>query len=270
VRLPAAVLAVTGLALLAAGCGGSKKPSPAGATTAGGDAAATVRAAEAKTSQAGSDHLALVADVSIPGQHAHLSGVGDFDTASSRGSMTLSMGLAGAQVQLDEVLDGQTVYVSSDLLSAVLPSGKRWLKVDLATAGSTFGIDASALNSQDPTALLAQTKALVDVTTVGTAIVGGVSTTRYHGRIDPAKLPAANRKLIEQTHAKLSSFDVWVGDDGYVHRVRAVGSATSNGKNAKTIVTATLSKFGETVSVSVPGASQSVDASKLQIPGLSG
>ena len=83
-----------------------------------------------------------------------------------------------------------------------------------------------------------------------------------------AKLPAATAAALKATGATFGPVDVWVGSDGYVHRVRVPTSGSASGQTAKTTLTMTLSGFGGQVRVSVPPASQTVDASKVSIPGL--
>jgi len=259
-----AVVALTLAVLPLAACGSK---SSSGTTTT--SAPAAVEDAARKTIDAGTEHLAVKAAANSGGQVVTLTGTGDFDSKQSRGKLHASVGLGGVQTAIDEVLDGTTAYVSSTLLNAFLPAGKSWLKIDLSTAGKALGIDTNVLRLQDPGYALAQLKALQRVHEVGTATVGGVQTTRYRGTIDAAKLPQASADALSKSGTKLGPVDVWVGDDGYVHRER-VTTITSAGKNAKTVVSTTLSKFGEPVLVSVPADSETVDASTVTIPGLGG
>lgn len=263
----AAVLAIP---LLAAACGGSKQDA-AGTTTAAASPGPVIRAAAAKTAKAGGEHVVISARTAASGQIVSISGSGDFDSVKRLGKLHASFGLGGVQTTLDEVLDGTTVYVSSQLFSTFLPAGKTWLKIDLAAAGKTLGVDTSVLAAQDPTEALSQLKALTNVKQVGAATIGGVETTHYRGAIDASKLPAGSSSLLGQTGASVGPVDVWVGVDGYVHRVRVTSkTAAGTGNVAKTVLTTTLSKFGEGVLVAVPPASETVDASKLSIPGLTG
>lgn len=262
-----------GVALLvlpvgAAACGGGSggKGSSTGVTS----AASAVQAAVAKTAKAGGEHAVLTASVAAAGQSVKLSGSGDFDSVKHLGKLQASMSLGGVDTKIDEVLSGSKIYVSSPLFSAVLPAGKTWLKVDLANPPKSLGTYASALGTQDPAAALAQLKALSGVKETGSQTIGGVDTTRYRGTIDIAKLPAETAAAVQASGATFGPVDVWVGSDGYVHRVRVPTSAGAAGQTAKTTLTMTLSRFGTGVSVSVPPASQTVDASKVSIPGLGG
>lgn len=269
-RRAAAAAAVLALPLVAAACGGSGKKTSTETTTSAAPAGTVIGDAVAKTLKAGSEHVVLRADVAAGGQHVGLSGSGDFDTAKRTGTMHATFSLGGIQTGADEVLNGSTVYVSSPFFSAMLPAGKKWLTLDLAKAGSTLGPDASALTAQDPASALAQLKALTGVTEVGSPDVNGTPTTHYRGRIDVSKLPASSAALVQSTGASFGPADVWVGDDGYVHRVRIVTNASQGGQKTKTTVTMTLSGYGAAVSVTVPPASETVDASSVTIPGLTG
>jgi hypothetical protein len=264
----AGLLTVAVLTVSLTACGSSKKP--AATTTASENAAPAVRDAVAKTVRAGSEHAVLSAAVNAGGNAVRLAGKGDFDSAKRTGSLHASFAVGGLQSTVDEVLDGQTVYVSSPFFSTVLPAGKTWLKLDLATAEKTLGANASALTSQDPTAALGQLRALTGLRQTGTATIDGVQTTRYRGRIDPSRLPAATRSLVAKSGTGFGPVDVWVGADGYVHRVRVATTAGAGGQKARTVVTMTLSKYGEPVQTSVPPATATVDASTVKIPGLGG
>jgi LppX_LprAFG lipoprotein len=250
----------------AAACGGSGK----GSSTSTGDAASAVQAAVAKTAKAGGEHAVLTASVGAAGQSVKLSGAGDFDSAKHVGKLHASISLGGVDTEIDEVLSGSTIYVSSPLFAALLPAGKTWLKVDLANPPASLGAYASALGTQDPAAALAQLKALTGVKATGTQTIGGVDATRYRGTVDVAKLPASTATAMQSAGVTFGPVDVWVGSDGYVHRVRVPTSASAGGQAAKTTLTMTLSHFGGGVSVSVPPASQTADASKVSIPGLGG
>jgi LppX_LprAFG lipoprotein len=268
-RRAATAAAVLAIPLAAAACGSSAKKTTTAATTPAA-LGATVQAAVAKTAKAGSEHVVVTAKVATGGQSVSLAGHGDFDTAKRLGSMQASFSLGGASVALQEVQSGTTIYVSSPFFAAMLPSGKSWLKLDLASAAKTLGANASALTAQDPSSALAQLEALTGVTQVGSQLVAGVSTTHYRGTIDVAKLPAASSALVKSTGATFGPVDVWVGDDGYVHRVRVTTTASAGGQSTKTTLTMTLSDFGLGVIATVPPASQTEDASKVQIPGLTG
>ena len=92
---------------------------------------------------------------------------------------------------------------------------------------------------------------------LGTEQIGGVDTTHYRGR------------LAATAGATAGPFDVWVGkDDGYVRRMQfATGAA---GSTPSTHLTMDLSDFGKDVTITVPSAAETADATTLNIPGLGG
>jgi hypothetical protein len=264
----ALALSVLSMTLLVAACGSKHKT--ATTTTTPAKAAPAVQQAVSKTISAGGEHATISATVKASGQTVGVSGSGDFSSQTHRGKLTIQLALGGIQTTADEVLDGTTVYLTSPLFQTVLPAGKKWLKLDLQSAGKTFGVDASALTSQDPTAALEQLKALKDVREVGTSSLTGTTLTHYRGTIDVSKLPAATQTALTASGASFGAVDVWVGGDGYVHKVRVVNNAKTNGGTASTTLATTLSDFGKKVDVSVPSDAETVDASKLAIPGLTG
>ncbi|HLY95161.1 MAG TPA: DUF2092 domain-containing protein [Gaiellaceae bacterium] len=233
----ALVLLAVPLVLVA--CGGSKK------TVSTSSALSAVEAAAVKTVQAGSSHVSLTASAAASGQNISLTGNGAFDTKSRRGMMHVDLSAGTLTAALDEVLVGTSAYIRSPLLTAALPPGKKWLKIDLAKAGKAAGFNLSLLASQDPGQALSYLRSLKSVTVVGKETVGGSSTTHYHGV------------------ASGSTYDAWVGDDGYVHQVRVVTTA-----GAKVTATTVLSDFGTAVKVTVPPAAQSYATNS--IPGLGG
>jgi LppX/LprAFG-like lipoprotein len=244
------VLVLLPVGLVACG-GGSKHTTTGTPQTAVEDAAL-------KTQQAGSEHLGLSATADAAGQQVAITGTGDFDTKRHLGSLHVDLNAGGINATLDEVLDGNILYVKSPLLAAAIPHGKTWFKVDLAKAGKAGGVDLSQLTAQDPAQALNYLRSLKGATKIGTEQVGGTSTTHYRAQVDTAKLSAAAAAQVGD-----ATYDVWVGDDGYIHRVRVT---TTSG--AKVTATSDLSDFGTAVKVKVPSAAQSYATTK--IPGLGG
>jgi hypothetical protein len=231
------------LVLPLAACGGGSKSSSTGTTPI--DA---VKAAAKKTYAAGSEAMSLSANVAAVGQSVELSGRGAFDTKARKGSATLAVHAGPISTTVNEVLSGTAVYLKSPLLAANLPAGKTWVKLDLAKVHLS-GVDLQSLLAQDPGAQLKTLESLKSAKKVGTDQLGGVSTTHY---------------TVQTTQKTLPAYDVWVGEDGYIHRVR-VDEATP-----KVSVTVDLSKFGQTVTSKVPPASDVYAARNGSIPGLGG
>jgi hypothetical protein len=244
--------------LAAAACGGGKSGS---ATTAAlpDDPPAAVNGAARKTTQIGSEHVKLSGRVVATGQKITFAGSGELDTKARLGSMSVDFSAGGVNSTLDEVSHGTEVYVKADLLTAMLPAGKTWVKLDLAKVAKSAGVGLSSFLSQDPVQALTQLQSLRGVAKVGETQLDGVSTTHYRGRIDLAVLTGTRM-------VGTGRYEVWIGGDGYVHRVKAIvmtGGTTST-------VTSDLSAFGEPVSVKLPPASETFDGSNSNIPGLGG
>jgi len=261
-RRLAVALVLLSLPLAAAACGGSSK-SKAPSASGGAAAIGVITSAASKTASAGSEHVALTAGGKASGQQLAVTGSGDFDNANHVGSLHVDFSAAGISASIDAVLSKTDMYLKSSLFAALLPVGKSWLKLDLTKAAAAQGLNLNTLLSQDPTQSLSALQSLTGATKVGTEEVGGVSTTHYRARIDVSKLPSAARATQPGT------YDVWIGGDGYVYRVRT-RIATGSGSQ-KTVVTLTtdLSGFGKKVSVTVPPAAQTV-TSNGSLPGLGG
>jgi hypothetical protein len=262
-----AALLLLPLALVLAACGGSGGSKPAASANTGSGQSPQVDASYVNTAIAKSGktpmHAVVSGTVSASGQRVSMSGSADVDPKSRLGTMHMQMGLAGQQIPLEEVLDGSTVYASSEFFSSFLPSGKKWLKLTVSSA-SSLGAAGFALTSQP-----GSVPPLKDVRKVGTATIGGVQTTEYAGSVDETKLSRAEKAALARTHAVFGAVDVWVGADGYVHKVRVVTTSSAGGKKASIVVISTMSNYGEKVHVTVPPASQTLDAAKLDIPGFS-
>ena len=161
---------------------------------------------------------------------------------------------------MDVVLSGDKVYLRSPLFSLLLPTGKTWIELDLSKGATAGGIDLGSLLAQDPTQALDALQSLSAVTEVGTVQVGGVSATHYTATI----------KMTSNSAKVGGVYDVWVGDDGYIHRVRTIVAGSSGSVSGAVHATSTLSDFGEPVTVTVPPASQTVVSTNGSIPGLGG
>ena len=105
------------------------------------------------------------------------------------------------------------------------------------------------------------------VETVGKETVDGVSTTHYRATIDLAKA-AANFGSTGQealshllAHGAPSSIpvDVWIGDDGLVHKLTIDQSADGGHVG----LTLEISDYGTPVTVTAPPAGDTLDATSL-------
>ena len=176
---------------------------------------------------------------------------------------------------LTDTSDGFVLYARFPFLTAFLPDGKTWVKVDLEkAAASAKGVDLSQLlqaSRGNPADMLAALVRSDRSKELGRERVDGVDTTHYRTTVDPkeavlAKLSGKTREQVEQLLAQAQAgqmpVDVWVGDDGLVRRLRAdLPAVTAGGKSVGGgTFTEDLSGYGDPISVSLPPASQVVDA----------
>lgn len=266
-RRVAILLVLAPLALAACGSGGGSNTSSGAKLS---PAAYVVKAAK-KSSTAPSEHIKLQAATTVQGQKVDITGSGDFDNTSHQGAMTAQAMVSGINLQIDEILDGTTIYLKSPLFAAALPAGKTWLKLDLEKVGKTKGIDFSALMSQDPNQTFAQLQASGQVTDVGDETLYGEPVTHYRGQIDVSKLPQG-AKVEAFTKARYGPYNVWIGkNDGYVHQISLSYSYVTPGAGRQTAtMTTTFSDFGKTVTVNVPSDADVVDATGKTIQKLGG
>ncbi|HLY87108.1 MAG TPA: hypothetical protein VKO84_11480 [Gaiellaceae bacterium] len=260
-RLPLVLLAAP-LALVA--CGGSSSSSQSKL-----EPVSYVRHAARVTASTPSEHVTTSVTLGVGPVNVSLAGAGDYSNTAHTGVFAMRMSLLGKNTKVNEIEDGTTIYVSSPLFAKSLPAGKTWLKLELASLGKSSGIDFASLLDRSPTQALQQLQAAGTLTRVGAGTIDGAATTHYRVQnLDVSKLPQG---------AKLESFgrytygpiDVWIGNtSGYVYRETLPFTFSSSGQSGSASIHADFSKFGEKVHVTVPPASETVNASTL--PGLGG
>jgi hypothetical protein len=269
-----AALALLCLALAAAACGGSSTASTSGTDTSSNSAQSAVASAGSKSSGAGSAKASFKADFTGV-TSGTMTGEGEF--SQREGHLTLDMsglgdGLFGG---------GQAELVFSDLVYYMklpsgsglpLPPGKEWVKLDLKKLGESTGLDLgqlTQLSQSDPSQALDFLQgASDDFHEVGTEDVRGAPTTHYAGTIDlakaaenaPADIAEQYRKLAELAPSSEVPMDVWVGEDGYVHKLRFEQKLT---EGASMTMEEELYDFGANVDVSAPPEDQVVDLTQF-------
>lgn len=160
------------------------------------------------------------------------------------------------------ILLGQTAYVKVDLLSKLVGGGKPWIKIDLAKAGQSAGVDvgqflsqAQQMDLQSSVKMLTTSK---DVTKVGNETVGGVDTTHYKGTFTVAEAvkqltPEMQQKLQGQlADVKDMKFDAWIDGQNLPRKVEMNGGATEGTFK----LTSLFSTFNEAAEVAAPPADQ--------------
>jgi hypothetical protein len=169
------------------------------------------------------------------------------------------------------------IYANAPALSAMIPGGATWVRLDLETLGKSFGVDLGQIlgqGYQTPGNALDLLKSVGSVQTVGTEIVDGVSTTHYTANIDPTKVATQVASAIGGTIGQKINdavanasaapaaipVDVWIGDDGLVHRVVLDLSGKDGGALHAQF---DISDYGTPVTVTAPASSDVFDATGL-------
>ena len=267
--LPLALL----LALAASACGGETGGNSA-VSGSSSSAQSAVASAGQKSSDAGSARASFTANFS-GATSGTMTGEGEF--SDREGHLTLDMSDLGGGA----FGDGTAELTFSDLVYYMklpqgtglpLPPGKEWFKIDLKQLGQTQGLDLEQLTQlfqSDPSQALDFLQgASDDFHEVGMEDVRGQQTTHYAGTIDlnkvaenaPADLAEQYKKLAEAAPSPTVPMDVWIGDDGYVHKLRfeqklAAGSSMTMEEE--------LYDWGTDVNVTVPSDDEVVDLTQL-------
>jgi hypothetical protein len=295
-----ALVALTALALLVAGCGGSSASAPAPVLT----ELTSVASASAQTESA-SFELTLAS--SFGEQDLTIGASGAFDSASDRARLNFDMsalaellGGFGAAFgakpgdlegfddpekwQLEALQDGRIVYLRFPLIASELPEGKEWIKVDVDALAQMKGVELDleqlgSFGATDPLSILEALEAVSGpLETVGREEIRGTDTTHYRTTLDPAKL-AAQAEAAGATEDVLGSFkdalaqadlasvplDVWVDDAGLLRRMEIDVAMTQGGLGGGTSMRLTFDLFdyGAEVDVEPPPADLVVDAATL-------
>src|SRR4029079_19273696 len=126
----------------------------------GGDTLALDPVAQAAdaTTKAGSEHVEFVGLSTVQGQQIRMTGSGDFGNNPQLGRMTLRFDAGGKTGELTEITKGWRIYMTSPLFDSRLPSGKKWLSLDLQKAGKSAGLDFGSMTAQTPGQTLQQLK----------------------------------------------------------------------------------------------------------------
>jgi hypothetical protein len=267
------LLGLTSLSVLAACAEGPAPVSPRDAVL---DAMSAVY-------EAGSLHQELEMSVTAEGQTFSFTGEADVDHRNQRIDMTMDMGMLGGEMQI--VMDGGIVYMRSP---AFQDAPTRWIsmdpsKLDPAAAAQFGGFGAG---TTDPSAYVGLFAGVFDVEASGEQEIGGISTTRYVGTIDLAKVlesfsdvvgedvDAATKEQLEAAVAQLGSlgidedipFEIWIDEDGLPRRQRVTmdfGDLAPGAGEASMEMTVFYSAFGEPVEVELPKRSEVTDVSDL-------
>ena len=266
----AALLAV-GSALAFGLLGGSKEGAPLTA----------IAEAAQRTSELSGARFSGTGTGSGAGVEFQMSFEGAYNTETGRSTMrmqTTSPGapqVAAAMNPLVAVQDGLTMYMSSPAFSTMLPSGKRWMKIDV----SEFGAEplSGQVESVDAKAILDQLASVGDEPqTVGREKVRGVATTHYTATLDPGlqaeQLRESGNDLaadLLESQDQTATVDVWIDGEGLVRRTSMATAMQLTGTaGASMTMTMDFHDFGAAPKISVPAEVDTFDATSLALQGL--
>jgi hypothetical protein len=262
-RVIAATVAVLALAaVLAAGCGSSAKQRQQQRHQRPDQLAHSA----AITKAAGSAKVAFHGSVAAVGRRIPITGSGAIDFKRSLARLNVGTQLPGVgALKVDQLLDGQSLYVRTPGLLALLAGSRPWLKLDLAKTAQAQGGDLSVLRQLTAGGDLSQYVAWLAVAgnarRVGTATVGGVATTHYAARLDTRRLAAADpavRRSIQRLGIRgVVPLDVWLDRQGLVRRLHV--DATTGATPATIDLTIDFSAFGTPVDATRPADADALD-----------
>jgi hypothetical protein len=254
-RILRAIAGALVLVLALAGCGGSGGGGQAKPTNA-------IEAAALKTSQAGS----VRADFTLSASGVSGTGSGVFNGGKERsGQFTMNLTSSGRQISIDSVIDGNTIYLRSPLISQRLPGGKEWVKIDLQKAAKAANANLNGLLETNPSpgGALAYLQGSTAIKKVGSETVGGSPTTHYHVVVDlqqaAGRASGSDKDALEQaikaTGSSTQPVDVWVDSQGYVRKLDVQSQAS--GQSAD--LTMEMHDFGAPVPITAPATNDVVD-----------
>jgi hypothetical protein len=271
-----ALIAALAVAVLASGCGS------------GGAAAVLDPVAKAAETTSNTDGAKLEMHVRLDlgslGGLISLDGHGQVNFKHREGQISMQFSglpaaaasVLGEDATISELFTGDAVYVESPSLAGKLPNGARWIKIDVAAAARTLGLDPQSLSSgqANPAQFLDYLRSLGGtVREAGTDTVRGVQATRYTGTIDLHKvidqLPSSDRgaaqaaidKMISELGAGSIPVQVWVDAQQMVRKMEIAFPLTAGGQRLESSVTLEFFDFGPTPAVQAPAASETYEVS---------
>jgi hypothetical protein len=278
-------VAATAVAVAVSGCGGG--------------ASATldpVAKAADLTTKAGGARVHFGATVTIQGLSAPLSmtGDGDFNFKADEGNLAFTMSglpsevvsrLNSSSLKMTELYKSNVAYVSSPLFASTLPDGDHWLKLDYGHVLQAEGLDPSSIanGTSNPAQYLQYlTSRGANLSTAGHETVRGVSTTRYTGTINLLEAaehqPGANAAQVRKTFGQVLSnpadriapLSVWIDGHDLVRKMTMDIKVEPEGHPSETNLVVEYFEFGSTPSVTVPPASEVLDATSDALQHLGG
>jgi hypothetical protein len=221
------------------------------------------------TTDAGSAKLTFTVQGPVNGRTLTLRGEGAYDFRTGRGKLTthLPPELASffGSSTVRTIIDGDTTYTYR-------PEWSAWEVSDSGAPsdGSQTELDVFVeLVPDDPTQILDFLEPGADVEKVGEESSFGTETTHYRATVDVDALvdhaPAHVQETVRAAAGTLEednalTIDVWVDDEGLMHRLALRGQLGGVGNVAMTV---DLYDFGTEVDVKVPPPSKVLDGAAL-------
>jgi hypothetical protein len=228
-----------------------------------------VVAAAKRTATIKSSKLELNVKTTIPGR-ATMTLTGNGAHSGTSVELRMRTRAVGAPVTIDAIMlderGASVMYMRSPSFQQQLPSGKSWLRVDLSKQAASLALDFSSLLNTSSFAPLE--KGLVSTTRLGRETVAGASTTHYRAVIDIKRaaraVPAYGKQvaaLEKATGLRLtrSSWNVWIGGDGRIRRMRFSTPAVAGSARGTTVQSITFLAYDVPVSISAPPRAQVFD-----------
>ena len=174
-RVGGYLVVLTGLAVLAAGCGSKVAPG-------------TVAAAVADTSGQ-TARVAMTATIQMTGMSISVKETGAFDFARSRG--VLRMRAPGGMASEEVFIPPRTYLRVGGHAHGPLPRGKSWIAIPARASDGPWTSMLGPFAGPDPRNLLASLTAISrNVTKLGAGVIRSVPVSGYRVSIDPAKAAA--------------------------------------------------------------------------------
>lgn len=232
-----------------------------------------LRAAAAKTTEAGTARFAMT----VEGGGMTMNGTGVTALGEVKSSMKMSMAVQGQTIDMEALMLGNVMYMKMPML----PTGGKWMKLDLAELSKAGGVDLEALTQMqqnDPKQALAYLEGVTDdVKKEGTETVRGAETTKYSGTLDMSKAASAQkdervRKAIESVTKQMGTSKipttVWIDAEGRLRKMTQTIDLSNAGGDMQGL-TGTLTTtfemydFGVALDLKAPPADQVTDGSAL-------
>jgi hypothetical protein len=185
--------------------------------------------------------------------------------------------LGGRRLDLQMRISHEMLYMTGIPGLSRKTHGRRWLSLNVQQAGQAQGLGGlQTAASSNPSEFLSYLRAVgSDIQKVGTATIGGDSTTEYRATIELSRyarvLPAGQRAAATKSIARLEStigrrsfpVTVWVDARHRVRRMQLQIPDCAQGHRLSLAMTINVSDYGHAPPVTVPAASDTDNITNL-------